>query len=419
MAFGYFTYFFYRGHFVYNTQEIIDTEIRHLTRSIGQADLRLTLENIMSYENRVYVLYDSDGTQAMSNIDIFPDHVSVLDEGIVVLNIKERDKIFAAKIHTFDNGQRLLIGIDISDVQKDFGFMRKLSILSIVFMLMVIATSYIISQFVVTHTNRIAQTAKDIIDTGDFSRRIDVDSDWDDLSYMASVLNALFARVHELMAGVQRVSNNIAHDLRTPLTRMRNNLEALKTMDAMRVCPDAQEKSDSLIAEADQLLSTFNALLRISRIETGKQKSQFAPVDLCHILGDVIDLYEPIADEKEIKITSNLQKCTDYFGDRDLLFQGFANLLDNAIKFTPEAGEINIELVHIKKNPVIIIKDNGTGVLKEERAKIFDRFYRTERSRTSQGNGLGLSLVAAIMNLHYAKIDVFDCNPGLGIKISF
>lgn len=282
--------------------------------------------------------------------------------------------------------------------------------LGIAFMLLVILTSFAISTFVVGRIGHIAATAKSIMDTGDLSQRISIDSRWDDLGYMAEILNQLLARIEELMHGVKNVSDNIAHDLRTPLTRLRNNLETLQK----NANPENADLCENMVAEADRLLATFAALLRITRIETGRQRHQFVALQMEEVLRDVLEMYEPVAEEKNIQITAQLEKVA-YHGDRDLLFQAFVNLLDNAIKFTPEGGTILVTL----DNKTFSIADSGEGVAAGEREKIFERFYRTETSRNTPGNGLGLALVAAVVKLHGASISLASANPGLRVNIAF
>jgi signal transduction histidine kinase len=295
--------------------------------------------------------------------------------------------------------------------------MQWLSLLSISLMAIVIFVSFIISTFVVNRTNRIATTAKIIMDTGDLSKRIAIDERWDDLSNMAYVLNAFLARVEDLMHGIRRVSDNVAHDLRTPLTRLVNNLESLRAHDAISNDESARLACESMIDETTRLLETFNAMLRITRVETGAMRQDFTTLALDNILSDIIELYEPLAEQKNIQIQHDIspQSCT---GDANLLFQAFANILDNALKFTPDGGTVAISLQSAGERTLCVFRDTGPGIAEADRLKVFDRFYRADSSRTHEGNGLGLSLVAAIIALHNGQITLADANPGLCVQIT-
>lgn len=290
-----------------------------------------------------------------------------------------------------------------------------LGVLSIIAMSLVVIISFLISNFVVKRINIIGATAENIINTGNLSRRISIDTRWDDLSNLAGILNNLLARVESSMEDVRRVSDSIAHDLRTPLTRLKNNLEDAKNSNEI-----SEDKSDKLIEEADKLLQTFNAILRITNIEKGKRHSEFHNVNLKKIFIDVIELYEPLAETKKIKITEELENI-NFEGDKDLLFQAIANIVDNAIKFTPKNGEITLSLTKVSEGNISIeITDSGVGIKEGEKEKIFDRFFRGDKSRSSSGSGLGLSLVSAIVKLHKGTIEVENKNPqGLSFKINF
>lgn len=399
LSLGYFINYFTKGHFVHSTEAVIDAEIRYI-ESINPNYINNQHTNST---NQLYILLDEEGTLP----DTIPSNLSRLAEGIIVFDYPLNNKRYAAKIHTFPNDKKILIGTDITKISKDFRFMQWIGITSICFVMMVVFVAYIISVFVVSGTNKIADTAREIIETGDLSRRLDIGSRWDDLGNMAAVLNTLLDRIEELMRGVRQVSDNIAHDLRTPLTRMRNHIEDLQKRYGHN---DYAE----LMEESDHLLGTFNALLRISRIESEKQRSQFKTVNLKAILNDVIAFYEPLAEEKSITIHADLSEATLH-GDRDLLFQAYANLLDNALKFTPEKGEIKVKLITQDKKIHISITDNGNGVPENEHKKIFNRFYRAEKCRSTSGTGLGLSLVSAVITLHHGTVTAQNANPGLKI----
>lgn len=394
---AYFTYYFAHGHFIDSTETVIDTEIKYLAE-LDDFD-QLTIN-----DTRLYIPFNADGSKP----DTIPDSVSLLTEGIIIFEHQDDNKTYAARIHTFDHQHKMLIGVDITDIHTDFKLMKWMSLISIVLIILVILFSYLISVFVVTGTNRIAATAQDIMDTGDLSRRLTVGSDWDDLGNMANVLNSMLDQIQELMEGIKQVSDNIAHDLRTPLTRMRNTIESIRDTDD-------KQALNHLLSEADHLLNTFNALLKISRIEAGKQRSQFTNVAIHIILHDVIALYEPLMEEKQIQFSSSIDEAHCQ-GDKHLLFQAFANLIDNAIKFTPEQGRIHLSSKSGDSNNTSIeLSDSGPGIPEGDLEKVFQRFYRAETSRTSSGTGLGLSLVAAVIKLHNGTIALRNDHDGLTI----
>ena len=291
-----------------------------------------------------------------------------------------------------------------------------LGIFGIVSLLFIAIGGYLISMFVVSRINRIADTASDIMDTGDLSKRLEVDSRWDDLSFLSNVLNELLDKIAVLMEGVQHITDTVAHDLRTPLSRLRNKLEQID--DQLLTTEDRHKLKLELINEVDGLLKTFNSLLRLSSLESGRQGLVFENFDLNKVLQDAFDLYAPLAEEKKQTIlikSSSMQ----YLGDRDLIFQVVANLLDNAIKFTSSGGKIEVTLDEYQSRPRLTISDNGIGIDPDLRSRVFDRFYRVDAQAEHKGAGLGLSIVIAVLKLHKAEVVLEDNNPGLRAIISF
>lgn len=294
VSLGYFIDYFARGHFGQSTDAVLESEIRYLENLPATADLP-------NNAGRIYITLDSN--------DAIPGTVETIEfsmgEDIIVFDYEDGRR-YAGKIHDFTNRKTILVGYDITEMAHDFRFMQIIGIMSIVFVIIVVSVSYLISIFVVRGTNNIANTARSIIETGDLSQRIDIGSRWDDLGNMAGVLNMLLSRIEQLMTGVRQVSDNIAHDLRTPLTRLRNKMESLP-------------EHEVLLKEADHLLSTFNALLRISRLETEKQRSRFQSLNLRDVLQDVVEFYEPLAEEKSIDLSKNLQSAMFYGGPRPVV----------------------------------------------------------------------------------------------------
>lgn len=424
LSLGYLIYDFGRQGLERESESALDLEInnilliRELNREKDIAEV--VLERIESSWGIHYLLTDVAGNYLAGDLKRAPDKVDLLVEGIIVfegdqMGIEaEGSRKLVAKIHTFANGDQLLVARDIDEFYSRFARLRLLSILSIVCMMLVIAVSFLISLFVVSRINRMSDTALAIMRTGDLSRRLTIDSSWDDLSHLSGVLNEMLSRIDRLVEGVKQVSNDIAHDLRTPLTRLRNRLEKVQSGNA------DSDDIQSAIAEADQLLETFNALLRISRLEVGQERSAFQKIELASLLQDVIDLYEPVIREAghdlEVDLSGYSGKIS---GDRNLLFQCFVNLLDNSIKHGGSNVKIRISLMPEGDDRVCLeFEDSGPGIGDADKDKVFDRFFRCDRSRSQPGNGLGLSMVAAVVRLHGGRIHLYDASSGgLGVRL--
>ena len=249
--------------------------------------------------------------------------------------------------------------------------------------------------------------------SGNLSRRLPSNGGGDELDRLSQQLNRMLDQIEVSVDGVRRVSDNIAHDLKTPLARLRTRLEALNKADLEE--SKRMQLAEQSIAEADGLLKTFNALLRIARIEAEARSAEFKVLDLNALLRDVVELYEPLAESKNQSLSFVEDELVTLRGDRDLLFQAIANLLDNAIKYTPNGGKVSVALLAHE----ICICDSGGGIPDDEKEKIFQRFYRGEQSRTTPGSGLGLSLVYAVSKLHAMSIAVKDNEPGACICLAW
>jgi signal transduction histidine kinase len=260
------------------------------------------------------------------------------------------------------------------------------------------------------------KTSRQIM-AGDLSQRVPRTGSADEFDQLAENLNAMLDQIEQLMAGIREVSDNIAHDLRTPLTRLRNRLEGLH--GDLDQGSRAYQDVELSIAEADQLLSTFRALLRIARLESGSHPIEKEKIDLAELARDSVELYEAVAQDKGLELSAELATDLTIDGDRDLLFQAIANLLDNAIKYTPTGGRINVVLERQTGAIRLCIGDTGLGIPARERDKVTQRFYRLESSRSTPGNGLGLSLVEAVAKMHGAELDLSDNAPGLRACIRF
>ncbi len=279
---------------------------------------------------------------------------------------------------------------------------------------------FFISFYVTKRINTMVDTADSIIATRDLTRRIPIDNPWDDLSKLAQVFNSMLTQIEHSVASIRQVSDNIAHDLRTPLTRLRTHIETMRMEASSTASISDQQINEfsTLIHECDALMTTFNALLRIANIESGRRTSTFERINLSPVIADVVDLYEPTASEKNINLSFRAAPAF-VNADKDLLFQAFANLLDNAIKHTPENGTVVLTLEPTDKGAKIVLTDTGIGIDDAHKPHVFNRFYRVDSSRCTQGAGLGLSLVQAIIKLHQGSISLSDHKPsGLIITIT-
>jgi hypothetical protein len=237
----------------------------------------------------------------------------------------------------------------------------------------------------------------------------------DDLNYVSSAVNVMLDEIVRLLGQIKSVGDNIAHDLRTPLAVMRAQLErglAGPSEQGMRIA------AQRALRELDRALTTVTALLRISEIEFGRRRSEFASLDLAAVCSSAFELYEPLAEAKAIEFTLEAPAPLPFQGDFDLLVEAVANLIDNAIKFTPKGGAVHVVAKALAGRPAIRVSDTGPGVAPAERSDIFKRFYRSERCGHTPGTGLGLSMAATIIKLHGLDIRVEDNNPGAAFEIS-
>jgi len=371
----------------------------------------------------IYLLADDDLRPLAGNISRWPPRRATQD-GWLDFRLEgegwPEGEVHRARARAFQlrGGFHLLVGRDLHELQRTEQLIVRTLVwgLAITLILGLIGGS-MMTRSLVRRIEAVNQTSREIM-SGDLSRRIPMDHSGDDFDELAVNLNAMLDRIASLMEEVRRISDNIAHDLKTPLSRLKNSLELLGTSHA----EDPQSRRlliEQSIAEADGLLSTFNALLRIARIESGERRAAFAVVDLQRLLHDVVGFYAPLAEDRQQSLELSVNAAAPVPGDRDLLFQAFANLLDNAIKYTPPQGYIKVDLSEQNEQPCVTFSDSGPGIPEPERDKVFQRFYRLEQSRGTPGNGLGLSLVAAVVKLHDIKLKVKDNTPGLKVVLEF
>ena len=252
--------------------------------------------------------------------------------------------------------------------------------------------------------------------TGDLTHRIATSGSNDEFDRLSDALNAMLEEIRRLMSGMRTVTDNIAHDLRSPLTRMKGRLEML-----LREPTDAEAQRlaiERTIGDADQLLATFTALLSIADAESGTARASMAQLDLGLLAADIVDLYGPAAEERAITMIYDDGQGV-VIGSRQLLFQALANLVDNAIKNTPTGGTIALSVEAGSAGVRLAVADTGPGIPETERDRVLEPFVRLDGSRSTPGSGLGLALVAAIARLHGARLELADNHPGLSVALIF
>ena len=363
----------------------------------------------------VYLFASPERAPLAGNLSAWPE-VSPAADGWLDFEFKDPragGRMFQARARAFvlQDGLLLLVGRDTRELKATQRLITRALLWGIAITLaLALLGGVVMSRGMLRRIELINQTSRDIM-AGDLSQRIPIRGSGDELDRLAGNLNAMIDEIERLMDGIRHVSDNIAHDLRTPLTRLRNQLEQL----LIDLPGDSSHRGqvEQGIADADQLLATFAALLRIARIEAGGHTAKFEPVELAALVRDAAELYEALAEEKQLRFATRIEDSVCVDGDRDLLFQALTNLLDNAIKYTPAGGEVSLELKRSGNTADIAVGDSGSGIPAAERDKVGQRFYRLESSRSTPGSGLGLSLVKAVARLHRAALLLEDNAPGL------
>jgi signal transduction histidine kinase len=282
--------------------------------------------------------------------------------------------------------------------------------------ILAIAGGVAMSLGVLRRVENVSRASRAIM-AGDLGQRMALRGTDDEFDHLGSSLNAMLDRIQALMNGLQQVSNDIAHDLRTPLTRLRQRLELAQRRET--TVEGFKAALDDAITNADEILETFGALLRIAQIEAGTRRSGFGPVRLDILLTELVDAYQPVAEGTGQALTGTFDAPLSLLGDRELLTLLFANLIENAIRHCPSQATIEVQAERVGEEITAWVADNGPGIPAGYRDKVLQRFYRLEASRTTPGNGLGLSAVGAIATLHDARLVLADNGPGLRCVLHF
>lgn len=365
----------------------------------------------------VYLLTDQNYKTILGNIQVWPEN---FPKKAKLLEVDRGENYEFGKdiryLHTeFANGFHLLVGretIQLEILEDQATVTSSWFIAFIIFL--GLAGGFFLHRKLNNKLSTITSHCEQIRQ-GDLFIRFPAKDKGDEINDMSKTLNEMLDQVQSLMQDIQHITDNIAHDLRTPLTRVHNQLELL---GAELENETHQAKAYQAIEDLNDLLATFNAMLRISQLESRSVESNFTPVNLAEIIQDCVELYEPLADEKEQEITLSQSDQLWIEGDRNLIFQMIGNILENAIKYTQPKSVHTVEAQRFGDRCIIEIRDQGPGIPISELPNITKRFYRLDKSRHQRGNGLGLSLVKAVANLHHGTVE-FSNQSGLCVKLTF
>jgi len=430
---------FLLGYFAFNTRrlineqitETVDAEVNGLSEQYRLGGIRRLVIVIDGRARRpgssLYLVTTFAGDPLAGNITNLP--AGTLDKpGWVETSYRRLDETEGAahpqhhalaRVFQLPGGFRMLVGRDLDERERLYNIVIGAGRWSIALVLVLgLAGGLFVTRRVLRRVDAMTETTRHIM-AGDLGERLPVAGTGDELDRLAENLNAMLERIEALMRGLKEVSDNIAHDLKTPLTRLRNRTEqALRTASTES---DYRAALDSIIEESDGLILTFNALLSIARAESGQARDNMIDFDAAEIARDVGELYEPLAEEKGLALKVEAPTEAPVKGNRELVSQALANLVDNAIKYAaprdPPADAAPAEIVvraEVDGDRVLLsVADRGPGIAEADRARVVERFVRLEQSRSQPGSGLGLSLVAAVARLHGGELTLDDNHPGL------
>jgi signal transduction histidine kinase len=315
-----------------------------------------------------------------------------------------------AAASTLTDGRIVFIARDVGELSQLQSIVRRALMLGVIpAIILALAAGALLSWRELRRVRMVHQAAGRILQ-GKLRERLPVKRTADDFDRLAAAVNRMLDEIERLLDEIRGVGDSIAHDLRTPLTRVRARLE--RSRDASRSRAELEAGIDGATAGLDQTLGIITALLRIGEIENGRRRAGFRALDLARIVADVADLYRPIAENADIELAVAAPVPRTVQGDRDLLVEAVANVLDNAIKFAPSGSTIDLAMIEGPDGPIVRVRDRGPGIAPAERQSVLKRFYRADKSRHLPGSGLGLGVVSAIMDLHHFRIAIDDAQPG-------
>jgi signal transduction histidine kinase len=419
-----FIYWSTAGFIARQTDQAIESEITslaHYYQARGLGSLRHRIERrARNQRQSLYIIANNELNPVAGNLDKWPNGAQG-PGGWINFSFERpiggKMEIHEARARQFttEGGVFVLVGRDVHE-RRELEKLLKDSLLWTIGLTLALGLlgGTAMSRNVLNRIDGINRASHDIM-LGDLGRRVPVSGKKDEIDQLAGNLNSMLDQIERLMTGMRQVTDNIAHDLRSPLNRLRSRVEV--TLMETGTIKSYRKALEATVAEAEGLLHTFNALLIITQAESGIRREDLSNLDIAVITRDAAELYEPAAEEKGITFCVTTADEIPILGNRHLLSQALANLLDNAIKYTPKGGIVNVSAKPGNYHAELVVTDSGPGIAEANRERVFDRFVRLETSRNSPGSGLGLSLVRAVAQHHGAEIELADNGPGLKVTI--
>ena len=417
-----FVYWSTIGYMSSQTDSTIEAEIKGLADTYRRGGLKslagLVNERMANDPDRtmLYLFATNEYKPLGGNLPAWPEAVPTGD-GWVNFTLGENGAVSTARGKVFGvrGNLRLLVAMDIAALQATESLLLKAYVWGMALALVLaLLGGVLMSASVTRRIETINQASREIM-SGRLHRRMPLRGTNDEFDQLASNLNAMLEQIDLLVESVRNVADGVAHDLRTPLTRLRSKLERLAIAPGLNA--NVRGELDHCIDEADGLLQTFSALLRIARIESGRHEASMVEVDLLELAGDACELYQANAEDQGVVLHCEGTPVT-LRADRDLLFQALINLIDNALKYGGQ-GEVTLEVGSDAQSDFLSVRDRGQGLAEEDRVRVTGRFFRAAESAKIAGSGLGLSLVQAVAGMHGARLELENANPGLRVSLRF
>jgi signal transduction histidine kinase len=376
-------------------------------------------------EGRYYLLVGRNGARIAGNLLAWPPDSNIpydgkvhsvwVEDDIIPGSRYDDDAYWPVIVRELPDGSRLLLSHSVrraEDLQESMLYL--MAFILAIAVLLALAMGATLGRSILGRMDTISRAAGEIM-AGDLSRRVPASGRNDEFDALADRLNSMLDRIQQLIKGIREVTDNVAHDLRNPLSRLRNRLEVTLLED--RSDAEYRHAIGKTIEDTESLIKTFNTMLDIAQLDSGNNRKQWSRVDLNTLASDLEELYRPVAEMKGQEFRLVTGEPAEITGSRDLLAQAIGNLLDNAIKYTPEGGSILLRVQRLEDAIEVMVRDSGTGIPESERQHVLERFVRLENSRHTPGNGLGLSLVNAVAGLHGAELKLDDNRPGLIVTL--